>query len=363
VTASTRSAIGAWVKGRQRVAEQLVIPGSEGSALIVRELAYATADEQATKHVLEPHAPRTRRAYRVQWDHWGRYCAARGITPLPIQPAQVIGYLQLRTIDGAAPNSVRLALSALSVLDQAARVTALERRPVSLRSDPIVQRWLRGWSRENPKAPRKKAPAVTARELELVIQAAAERPPGASRAQHVALYARDRALILLGVTGALRVSELVALDVADVSRTDRGLQLYVRRSKVDQHGEGHVRAVLPQGRTLRCPVDAWRAWLDVRGTEPGPAFVGFDRSARARAERLSDSSARRIVTRRAAAVGLELVTSHSMRATFATLAAEQGKPLHRIAEQGAWSSLDVLRGYIRQGELFQDNPTSALLDD
>ncbi|HKP14425.1 MAG TPA: tyrosine-type recombinase/integrase [Gemmatimonadaceae bacterium] len=258
---------------------------------------------------------------------------------------------------------MRLALSAISVIDQHARTTESERHPRSVRSDPLVRDWLDGWSKEHPLAPQRQAAAVTPAQLDLLIQTAQERPRGVSAGQHVAAYARDRCMLLLGIAAALRVSELVALDIADVLVTDRGLRVYVRRSKTDQHGEGHYRGVVPQSRTLRCPVDAWGAWLGRRGTWAGPAFVGVERDGCVSRTRLDDSAARRMVARRAKACGLELVTSHSMRATFATLASGKGKALPRIAQQGDWASLDVLAGYVRQGELFEDSPTYGLLDD
>jgi integrase len=336
------------------VTEQLAI----ASVSLERTQAVDAAAAAAAEHVRHPLAPRSERAYRVQWLAWERYAIERGLRVAPIEPFELVTYLQLRTAEGAAPNTVRLALAALSSLDQVAR-----RSSTSLRADPLVRRWLKGWARDNPRRPRRQAPAITARQLEQLLLAAAERAPGSSRAQHVALYARDRAMVLLGVTAALRVGELVALDAGDVTQAERGLQLLVRRAKQDQHGEGHLRAVMPQGRVLRCPVDAWRCWLTVRGTDPGPAFVAFDRAGRPSSSALDERSARRIVTRRAAAVGLELVSSHSMRATFATLATERGKPITRIADQGNWRKLDVLRGYVRQAELFDNNPSASLLDD
>jgi hypothetical protein len=71
---------------------------------------------------------------------------------------------------------------------------------------------------------------------------------------------RDRALLLLGVGGAFRRSELVALDVADLEETDDGLRVTIRRSKTDQEGIGTTIAVVRGGAS--CPVKALRAWLD-----------------------------------------------------------------------------------------------------
>jgi site-specific recombinase XerC len=50
--------------------------------------------------------------------------------------------------------------------------------------------------------------------------------------------ARDRALILLGFAGAFRRSELVKLNVEDYAFCKDGLTVTLRRSKIDQTGEG-----------------------------------------------------------------------------------------------------------------------------
>jgi integrase len=341
---------------------QLVIVGTSGSSLLPRQLAYQRAVEEAERYVRNQRTERTRRAYQMQWRRWGQHCAEHDIAPLPIAPDELIRYLSMRTKQGAAPNTLRLALAALCVIDQASRVTPHTPQPASLRHDLRVRAWLKGWSRENAIAPRRQAPSIAPRELDRLLQAAAERPAGVSAAQHVAQYARDRAFLLLGIGAALRVSELVALGVGDVQRVERGLRVHVRRSKTDQHGAGAITGVSPQARLLRCPVDAWAVWLALRGDWEGPAFTGIARDGSLVRAPLSDSGARRIVTRRAAAVGLEL-SSHSMRATLATLASERGRSIHKIARHGRWSKLDTVSGYVRQGELFDDNVSAGLLDD
>jgi integrase len=54
---------------------------------------------------------------------------------------------------------------------------------------------------------------------------------------------RDRALLLLGFGGAFRRSELVALDVADITETKDGLLVTIRRSKTDQEEKSCGRGV------------------------------------------------------------------------------------------------------------------------
>ena len=93
---------------------------------------------------------------------------------------------------------------------------------------------------------------------------------------------RDRALILIGFAGALRRSEIVALDVDDVQEDADGLVVAIRRSKTDQEAEGEIRGLPYGSHPATCPVRAWRAWLDASGIDAGPAFRGVDRHGRMR---------------------------------------------------------------------------------
>jgi len=75
---------------------------------------------------------------------------------------------------------------------------------------------------------------------------------------------RDACVLLLGLAGAFRRSELAALTLADVTlhRTD-GLHIRLRSSKTDQEAQGRVVAV-PYGRDpATCPPCAWARWREL----------------------------------------------------------------------------------------------------
>ena len=72
--------------------------------------------------------------------------------------------------------------------------------------------------------------------------------------------ARDRALLHVGVTGGLRVSELVGLRVDDLTFRDRYLDLHIR-------GKGRKERVLTLWKVV---ADGVRAWLAVRGDTDVP---------------------------------------------------------------------------------------------
>lgn len=325
--------------------------------------ALERAARAAERYIRESDPPATRRVLLQHWHGWAAHCRMLGVSPLPVDPRQLVLHLTARSLElGHAPNTIRSALNALSVIDQRARATERDPKPDSVRYSPIVRAWYKGWTRENPYAPLRQAASVTGSQLELVLQRAQERPRSVSASHHIAAYSRDRAMLLLGLTAAMRVSEIVALDVAHVTQHDRGLKLFFPRSKVDQEGRGAWAAVVPQAHLLRCPVDAWLTWLRVRGDWPGPAFVAISRAGELERTRMHETAARKIVKRRADAAGLSL-TSHSLRASFATLAVEHRKPLPLIAQQGRWKSMNTLKGYVRQGELFDNNPSAGILDD
>lgn len=324
---------------------------------------YLDAAERARSRMRRPHAPATEAAYWAAWRRWGAHCSGFNVEPLPIDVDAMLSWLELIS-EVLAPNTVRLYLAALCSLDQAHAVELGDhvRERGSLRRDARVRAWLTSWSRDNPTAPRKRAPALSVAQLDAMLCEIAERPGNVSAQQHIATSARDRAILLVGVCAALRVSELVQLALSDVELVERGLRVTVRRSKTDQTGHGHLRGIAPQARIARCPIEALGRWLAIRGREPGPLFCPIARGGEVVRRQLTTRAVQAMITARARAAGVELVSAHTLRATFATLAAEKGRSLHRIADQGGWRSLEVLRGYVRQASLFDDNASSGLLD-
>jgi len=81
---------------------------------------------------------------------------------------------------------------------------------------------------------------------------------------------RDRALCLIGFTGALRRSELVGLDVANVTWTNDGLVLLIQRSETDADSKGAQIALTPGRGIEACPAATLREWLTQAGINDGP---------------------------------------------------------------------------------------------
>ena len=287
-------------------------------------------------------APNTWRAYQSDLKQFGEWCAEHDLEALPAAGTTVAAYLT----DHAgvlATSTLQRRLYALSALHRAGGFD-------SPADAPEVQAVWSGIKRTHRTAPQQKAPTLTR------MIAAMVAPLGERR-----IEVRDRALLLMGFAGAFRRSELVALDVGDITDTDDGLRVAVRRSKADQEGEGAA-VGLPYGSNpATCPVRAWRAWLEVSGITEGAAFRGIDRHGRLR-RRLSTDAVAIIVKDRAKAAGFDRSTfaGHSLRAGFATEAFAQGVPEFSVMRHGRWKSSRSMRGYIREGSLWSDNAAAKL---
>jgi site-specific recombinase XerD len=172
---------------------------------------------------------------------------------------------------------------------------------------------------------------------------------------------RDRALLLLGFAGAFRRSELMALDVQHLTESDEGLRVLIAASKTDQDGEGATVAIA-RG-TEACPVRAVREWLDAAGIESGPIFRPINKAGVVGAQRLTDQSVALIVKAYAGHAGLDakLFAGHSLRAGFLTSAAGNGASIFKMMDVSRHKSVDTLRGYVRDAELFKDHAGAGLL--
>jgi integrase len=108
---------------------------------------------------------------------------------------------------------------------------------------------------------------------------------------------RDRALLLIGYVAALRPSELVALDVSDLTVVDDGLSVNLMRGRI----------VIPYDPVPElCPVLAWVDWeAAAAGLTAGPAFRSVDRYGRLGFTRLGEKAITRIVQRAAERAGLD----------------------------------------------------------
>ena len=311
-------------------------------------------------------ADATRRAYSSDWSEFTAWCATNGQHPLPASPETIVEYVTAltttprpRTGRPYSPSSIERAVAAIRTAHAAANVV-----PPSTKGARII---LRGY---RDRLARAKDPAAKARKAQPAVPTAL-RAMLATLDRDTLIGKRDAALLLLGYATAARVSELAALDLADVPETEQGIEASVYRKKIKAFTDSAV----PYGSNpTTCPVRAVRALREALaevGRTEGPLFVRIDRHGRIAppmyrhgvpigdsSGRLTAQAAAQVVERAANAAGLEGQWSgHSLRRGFATAARKAGHDLVRIGRHGGWADgSKALLGYFEDSDKWEDNP-------
>ncbi len=302
----------------------------------------ALVEDEARGYMAASRADNTVRAYRSDWNLFSTWCADHAVSPLPASPETIAVYLA----EGARTLKVSTLTRRCSAISIAHQMSGLE----SPTRHIIVRTTMAGIRRSKGTAPAQKAPVLPVH-LRSMMGGLPDTVVGA----------RDRAMVLLGFAAALRRSELVGLDTEDINDTSDGLVVTIRRSKVDQEGQGHKIGVPYGSNPETCPVRALRAWLSCSGIETGPLFRATNHG-RVLDARLSGRSVALVIKRSAKTAGYDPThfAGHSLRAGLVTSAAAAGVSERRIMAQTGHRSLPTLRRYIREGSLFCDNAAAAV---
>jgi site-specific recombinase XerD len=300
--------------------------------------------DQVREYVRASKAENTLRGYQSDWRDFCAWCESRGgLCPLPATAESVAAYIA-ECAGHLKPGSIQRRLNAIAETHKAA---GLE----SPTHAAIVRNTLKGIRRTLGTAPAQKAAALTD-DIRAMIDATDAGLIGA----------RDRALILLGFAGAFRRSELVRLNVEDCAFGKDGLTVTLRRSKIDQVGEGRKIGIPYGSNPETCPVRTIQAWTEQAGVTAGPLFRSINRHGHVQSGRLSGIDVARVTKKLAARAGLDPAkyAGHSLRAGHATAAAIAGTSERSIMKQTGHRSLQMVRRYIRDGSLFRENSAGKL---
>ena len=144
---------------------------------------------------------------------------------------------------------------------------------------------------------------------------------------------RDRCILLLLYHSGLRAGELAALLLSDITLGERSGQVMVRR------GRGNKARRVPLNAEARAAV---RDYLQVRpACQVQQLFVGQ------RCEPLSAHAIYDVVVKYAQLAGLDGVSPHTRRNSFARALLAAGTSINDVADLLGHSSLDTTRIYTR----------------
>lgn len=301
-------------------------------SLVAQYLASERCDPRVRQYLQATLAGNSQRAYQGDLNHflaWGG--------SIPATPESVACYL--------AHYANKLANSTLARRLVAIARAHTSRGLASPTESELVRATLRGVRRAHGSAVRQVAALQKAQLVQMVR--------GLKRMAGL----RDKALLLFGFASALRRSELVALNVEDIRFVAEGAVIRLRRCKTDQEGRGRDIAI-PSIGGRNCPVRSLQAWLKAAEIKKGAIFRRINRYEQVLPERLAGQSVALIVKQRAAAVGLDptMFSGHSLRAGFVTNAARNGASAMAIRRQTGHKSDSMLQRYVRDPELFSNNP-------
>ncbi len=291
-------------------------------------------------------APATLRAYKADWTHYAKWCAAAGFVPVPAAPSTVGAYLA-SLAESHAPTTIRRRLSAIGKMH---RFNDLPWNP----AHRDIQGPLQGVLREHGR-PVQKAAALT---LAMLRQLVATCDPSVRGR-------RDRAMLLIGFAGAMRRSELVSLRVEDVTASANGLRIRIRRGKTDAAGQG-TEIGLPRGKHAEtCPVRAFEAWQDVAKRKAGPLFRRISTGGTIGDAALHPDAVRRILAHHVGMAGLsvegfERLSAHALRVGFITEAYNKGVRDEDIMRHSRHRDLRTMRGYVQRAGLVTESPAGLI---
>lgn len=290
----------------------------------------------------------TIKAYDADWRDFVDWCAFHQTEALPAQPETIVNYVN-DLADNAKANTVARRVTAISENHIAAGFDR-DKNPAK---DGLVRAAIAAIRREKGTFQHGKAPIL----LETVHLLA-----GCFEECTDLTGLRDKALLFLGFAGAFRRSELVNVQIEDLTFSPQGLIIFIPRAKGDQFGRGCTIAIPYAPDKEICAVRAVKKWIDASGLHSGPLFRPFKKNHELRDIQMSDKSVALIVKKYVALAGLDPkdFSGHSLRRGFATSAAQHDIDALSIMRQTRHKSEKMVHRYIEQGNLFKENPLNKM---
>lgn len=305
-------------------------------------------------------ATNTRRAYQNDFLRFKEWCDERGSESLPATPDTISFYLAAHARDFAVA-SLKRWLVGISLAHKEAFPSVPP--PTSTLQVRDTMKGIRNIAVSEGKEPRRAYPvAIDALRylVEPLPMPGDETPP-------TLIELRDRALITLAWTCALRSSEVGNIRLSDLRDTPKGFIVTFRKSKTNQEGKPHLKGMplAEPGNETICASTALRAWLAAMPSVPTaernrPVFAYVDRHGNIGNRGITPQSVNRLIRNRARLAGFPgevclRITCHSLRRGFATAAAFGGADGIRVIKHVGWKSEQQYQYYVAEADALTDS--------
>ena len=303
--------------------------------------------EETISNLKSSKAINTLRAYKSDFRDFSAFCVSHGFNSMPTEPKVVSLYL--------------------TNLSKNSKMSTLRRRLVSISTvhkikghyldtkHPIIVENLMGIKRTKGSIQKGKKP-ILINHLREIINAINEQKYNEIK------KARDKSIVLIGFGGGFRRSELISLDYEDIEFVPEGLKIMIRRSKTDQFGEGMIKGLPYFENQNYCPVKNLKKWIEIANIKNGPIFRRFSKGSSITNHRLTDQTVVLIIKKYLNIAGIDNsnFSGHSLRAGFATVAAESGADERSIMAMTGHKTTQMVRRYIREANIFKNNALSKV---
>jgi site-specific recombinase XerD len=270
---------------------------------------------------------------------WFEMQSGEPLTPKALTNEAVRGYKQYLLDQPAKPKTVNRRIAALAAyahwLDQAGYAKNFRNPVQGVKAVKEVEL--------SPKGLDKKQRSALLRAVDKEVEDANRRYPRLRL-----MVVRDAAIVRLILFAGLRVGEIVQLRRSDVTLDER------KGSVVVREGKGTKRREVPLNSRVR------KALLDYLRVRPDgereELFLGQ------RDEGIQSKTIQRAVQRFAGEAGLENVTPHVLRHSFAKSLIDSGVTLEKVATLLGHSNLNTTRIYTTPGERDLEEAVKTLED-
>ena len=304
--------------------------------------------EETLLNLQSSKANNTVRAYKSDFNDFGIFCAQNGFKSLPSYPKLVSLYLTHLSTKDAKMSTLKRRLVSICVIHK------LKGHYLDTKHPSIIEN-IMGIKRRKGSVQKSKKPILITG-LKQIINTIDEQK------REEIKKARDRSIILIGFSGGFRRNEIVSLDYDDLDFVPEGLKINLRRSKIDQFGEGFIKALPYFDNSQYCPVVSLKKWIQISNITSGALFRRFSKGSKLSENRLTDQTVALLIKEYLKLTGIDSknYSGHSLRSGFATSAAESGAEERSIMAMTGHKSTEMVRRYIKEANLFKNNALNKI---